>query len=1543
MPPTSAARVQLQAALRSWKGSVSTTDRPLFNSFVEAAVGRLRGAFLSDHSPHEALTWFEEAFRLCRTREPGSVSINVRPGFADRGALVLTLMEDQPFIVDTLRLFLKKHHAEYRGGFNLVIPLQRDAAGHLVAVGGDGEPESIGITHADAGTLLDDPRQTEAELRRNLQLAHCAVVDFVQSVNLVGELVKYLNELGTPEAVETSAFLSWLSAENFVFLGAQQGETKLGFQAMEPPFAGTTGGDWPDAHPPGMVRLRKSGVESPVHRSGRIDEILVVVPGRPELYLRGLFTYRGISAPSRSVPILRGVLKEILAQQQSAPGSFRYKGIANVFDALPTEFLFASTRNAITEIVDRVFEAEQSQEVYLGVHTGTPGTALALLAMPQGRYSEDLRRRIEAELCRSLAASSSEFGVYVSRYDTVLLHYYLRLTDSMPSRTEIQALGASIQEMATPWSERLWRGLVEAYGEDEADRLLEKYGHSFGEAWSRNNSGERTVRDVQQLEGMAERRVSADLFEGSEPDTLVLRLYQSEDVYLTDILPVLDHFGLVVIDASANTVVTPGQTYHIDSFRLQRTDSTFERRDLLLDALHCVFAGSVTDDVLNRLVVTAGLSWKDVDVLRGYMRYCRQFQIKIDPARMQEILLSNPVTCHALMDTFHARFDPDLTGDRAAQMATAEQLVRDEIKLILSHDEDLLLSAIFQLIRASVRTNYYRTDKKSHYISFKLDCADVKLMGRNRPMFEIWVHAKDVEGVHLRFGKVARGGIRWSDRDDFRTEVLGLVTTQQVKNVVIVPTGSKGGFFLKKPSRDPISRRREADLLYQTFIRGLLDVTDNSHDGQIVAPPRVVRHDPDDPYLVVAADKGTAHLSDTANGISIEYDYWLGDAFASGGSHGYDHKKVGITARGGWVLVKRHFAELGRDPYTQDFTCFGIGDMGGDVFGNGLIESRHTKLLAAFNHVHIFLDPNPDPERTFVERKRLFDGVRGWDAYDRSLLSEGGGIFQRNAKSIPLSPQIQDMLGLRQDEAEPDVVMNHILKMDVDLFWNGGIGTYVKASTETHADADDKSNNAVRVDATELRAKIVGEGGNLGFTQRGRIEAALAGVHLNTDAIDNSGGVDMSDHEVNLKILVNRIVASGSMTMDGRNHLLEEMTEEVADLVLHDNDAQGRQLSRDIFRSRHDVFQFGRAISFIEREFGRDRSTLFLPSEEEVARRAESGTGLTRPELAVLQAWVKMYVRRELLNTDPRQLPGFDEMLMSYFPKRIQERFPNEIRQHMLANEIAVTVAVTRIVADAGAGFFPVNIEASGATVLEVASAYLKAQRLARTDEIRATIEQIKPTVALSALNRCWVMFDQGVREVARYWLSSRGKIPTDAEVDRMQTAADSVFQLQASEVRARNLKVMSELRELEVPEVVARRVLQAQYLHIALMVWAESERAGVPFQEAVVKHLAISRASGLQDVIDGLSSRPASGRWDPLAFRILYNRFYGLLKKLVNRTPVSAVGRTVDQLEPELSAGALKDVRAQVDAILGKKGAPTVSTLLVLEERVEAAISRLG
>lgn len=1549
--PMSTSQKRVKQSLESWNGTLTSEQRGLFRVFVETTLPLLRGQFLAHHSPRQILATLERSFLFTMERPSDGQKITVTRT-RQRGFTIMSSMKDQPFIIDTMHLVLKNIGADYSSGYNIVFKASRDETGKLIGVGDPHTArESLVVLECDDAGENDRLEDLERTLSENLRLAQAMVRDFRAMTRTVERSVERLEIKAErrPELAvayrETADFLKWLLHENFVFMGIDASE-RLGTQSVDSPYFSTVDGDWPSPHAFSTVHVRKSHQESPIHRSGKIDEILITLDDG-QLFIRGLFTYRAVTQPSRNVPIIRGVLSDILKDTNFQPGSYRYKGMANVFDSLPTEFLFITSADAIADIMDLVLDAEQQQEIVSRLTDIGTDAAFFLVAMPKAQYDDELRKVIEATIIGTLRASYCDHGLFVGRYETVLLHFYLTGVRQV-EQTVRRQLSERIRAMATPWSSRLWLALAEHHDESKADRLTNTYGNAFPDYWIRNNTASRAVRDIQLLESLSEERsVRADVYHDST-NVPTLRIYQKEDLYLTDILPVLDDFAIVVKDSYATAIESQAGTRHMDTFRIGYpkgiNQETFKKNsNLFVRALEAVFAKEVDGDSLNQLVLTAGLNAHEVDVVRSYSRYFRQISFKLSASRIEEILVAHPRTCASLIHLFRTKFRPD-QKDRKRSTKKALRAVQDELRLLMAHDEDLIFSALLTLINCTLRTNFYRSDRIFHYLSFKFNSSEIPTIGPNGPKYEIYVHHTDIEGVHLRFGPVARGGIRWSNRDDFRTEVLGLATTQQVKNAIIVPTGSKGGFYLKNSSRDPAQKREEADYHYQTFIRGLLDLTDNSVDGKLVHPPNVVCHDGMDPYLVVAADKGTAHLSDSANSVSKAYDYWLGDAFASGGSVGFDHKKVGITARGAWVLANRHFAEMGIDPYKESFTCVGIGDMGGDVFGNGLIETPHVKLLAAFNHLHIFLDPNPDPATSYTERQRLFAAGRagGWGEYDQSLISSGGGVFNRLAKSISLSPEAQAMLGLKMTDAQPEIVVKAILKMQADLLWNGGIGTYVKASFQTDSDADDRSNNAVRVNANELRARIIGEGGNLGMTQQARIEADLNGVRLNTDFIDNSAGVDMSDHEVNLKILLDAVVARGDLAQEARDALLEEITHEVADLVLANNDAHGRQLSRDQIRSQRDIFYFGRAISFIERQFNRSAASLNLPDAAALNERANQEKGLTRPELSVLSAWIKMFVYNELMANQPKELPGYQDLLLSYFPKRIQEEYRHEILNHMLADEIAMTVATTRMVADAGAAFFPISMETTGATIMEIARAYVSGQSLAQAQKVRSTLEQLRSEVPLPLLYQAWVDVDAGARDVVRFWLAASERIPTSTELKEMASAVNEVYTLRDTHP----IDVVTEVSNTiahSVPSEVVTHIQKAAHLNMALMVWAESKRLNRPVSEVIIKHIAVGRGSGLQGALDDLTNRAASGKWEPIALRIVYNRLHRLLRDLIARIELSKEDTTVAAALEKLQTGVIGDVRVHVDELLGDSPSPSVATLLVLEERVSTVISRLA
>ncbi len=1532
-------------------------DRDLFVAFVRALGRQLRPPYQTRFGAGDVLSHLLELYS--KALHLGGGEITVRSSFDEGSAVFLTVMKDQPFIVDTILLVLRRRGLEYLGGFNVILQASRDASGKLVAVGAEGgRAESLVRAEVDGVTEAELPA-IEAEIRRALTLSRATVNGFGAMTELVESNAWRLARLADrmPDQAESlregAEFLRWLLTDNFVFMGAQFADQRLGIAEEAVAHAGGLPVDaltagWEAPALPLPVQVRKSQVESPVHRAGRLDEIRIEV--RTEngdevraLYVQGLFTYKAMTQASRNVPVLRQILARILAREEARPGSFRYRGLANAFDSLPTEFLFTATPDEIMGMIDRVLEAEQERRVRVYL-LQKPGKAMAyaLVAMPKGRWSDKMRAEIEGALVSTLRGSYSDHGVFVGRYDTMLLHFYLTGVQTL-DEAQHQELVERVSDLATPWADRLYDALLAAHGEERADELVVRYGTAFDESYQGRTTLDRTLRDIAMLEQLGQDRAAlCDLYQ-DEQGGLNLRIYQRTDIILSDILPVLDNAGLVVI-AEHDDAVHPrhGASVMLDTFRIKEVsgvsvEQVLERRQLLVEGLQAVFTQKIPNDVLNRLILRAGLSWQAVDALRGYNGFARQLGQRYTLARVAEILGDRPDLLQLLWACFEARFNPAGGEGREARFQAASDAFLDALRSVTDVDQDGTFRNLHNLIESTLRTNFYRA-RPFHYISLKFDCALVRAMPSPKMRKEIYVHHREVEGVHLRGGPIARGGIRWSDREDFRREILGLVSTQMVKNVLIVPEGSKGGFFLKNPAiRDGRELRRKADELYKVLIRGMLDVTDNYVAGEVVPPPDVVRWDENDPYLVVAADKGTAHLSDTANGLSKEYGFWLGDAFASGGSNGYDHKVVGITARGAWVLAKRHFREMGRDPYKDEFTAVGVGDTSGDVFGNGVIESPKMKLLAAFNHLHVFLDPNPDPQKSYEERLRLFREVKGWDHYNQELISQGGGIYSRKAKAIPLSPEVQRMLGVLKPELPVDDVIRLILRMDVDMLLNGGIGTYVKSSFESHQDAGDATNDNLRVNANELRCRMAFEGGNLGFTQAARIEYAQRGGRINNDAVDNSGGVDLSDHEVNLKILLNPMVAAGRLSLDERNTLLESMTEEVAQSVLANNDRHGRQLSLDQVRSARDPMQYARVIDWVTARGGRSRAELVLPSDEDLARRGAVGQGLTRPELAVLQANVKMHVKKILLSADPEPIPGFGDIVLRYFPKTVQERYRDDIPRHMLHRNIGMTSVLMHVAGEGGLALFPTMMELTGANPAVIAGAWLHAMDLVGGDEIMAELRACDASV--DSKYQAWVDLNDQVQALVALWLAPGEPGPWKEDKAAIAGVLARVAGNRAAAMEERARARADQYVGIKVPASTAARIVALEDLvtarEIALL--GGKEAGGTA---GVVRYLAVGEASRILPALRALSVRKTHGRWDAIAMGILKNRFLALLRQMVDGLDLGSRAQIgVDRVAFQLQKGPLGALQAEMDRVLGDQ--PDVATLLVAEERIRGFVAR--
>ncbi len=1176
--------------------------------------------------------------------------------------------------------------------------------------------------------------------------------------------------------------------------------------------------------------LTKTNARATVHRPGYMDYIGVLsfdADGRAiaEQRFIGLYTSSAYTRRPWEIPLVRQRHDHVMQSSGLQPTGHSGKALRHILEKLPRDELFQSTGAELYQLASGILSLQERVRSRLFLRHDRYSRFYSVLAyIPRDRYNTEIRLRIEAMLKDALHADRVDSTIQLGDSPLAQLHLLVRPRKGEVVEVDAAQIDAKLSAIVRNWQDDLRELLVSRHGEERGLALASRYGRALPAGYIEKVSAAVAADDVEQIASLTPQEDLRLSLCRDQEGGLRFKFYRiNDDIPLSDALPMMENMGLRVISEHPYRleVDAPGQgkqVAFIQDFEVEanRPDLNVEDFDAIFeDAFGQIWRGNAENDGFNRLILAANLSWRQVSMLRAYCKYLLQVGVPFSQSYVEGTFARYPIIARLLIELFEARFDPvtgteskadikagmelfrrqlsALTGSDATMLAAVEPVIaarsgkrqtqldatRQAIKALLdgvsSLDEDRILRGFVSVIEATLRTNYYIRYKNgvradggpADYLSFKFDASKVPDLPKPRPYREIFVCGPRVEGVHLRFGPVARGGLRWSDRrEDFRTEVLGLVKAQMVKNTVIVPVGSKGGFFCKQlpdPSVDRDAWFNEGVACYKRFINGLLDITDNIVGGKIIAPVDVVRHDGDDPYLVVAADKGTATFSDIANGIARAHGFWLDDAFASGGSVGYDHKGMGITARGGWESVKRHFRAMARDSQTADFTCVGIGDMSGDVFGNGMLLSKHIRLLAAFDHRHIFLDPNPDAAISFKERDRMFKLPRSsWDDYDKVLISKGGGIYPRSAKSIPLSPEIKTVLGIESDaEAmSPMELMNAILKAPVDLLWNGGIGTYVKAASETNADVGDRANNGLRVNGGELRCKVVGEGGNLGLTQLGRIDAALNGVLLNTDFIDNSAGVDTSDHEVNIKILLNAEVQRKKLTMPERNALLASMTDEVAQLVLNDNYRQNQALS---LMQRMSLSRLGSKQHFIrtlESQGLLDRQIEYLPSDIEIAERKSRRIGFTRPELSVLLSYSKIVLFQQLLDSDVPEDPHLSKELVRYFPGPLQKKYAKAMEQHRLKREIIATAVTNSLVNRMGATFILRMTEDTGRSPGEVAKAFTITRETLDARDLWAQIDaldgKVPESVQVDALQVIWTL----QRSMTRWLLSRPGAIP---------------------------------------------------------------------------------------------------------------------------------------------------------------------------------------
>jgi glutamate dehydrogenase len=1110
----------------------------------------------------------------------------------------------------------------------------------------------------------------------------------------------------------------------------------------------------------------------------------------------GLYTAPVYTMDPRIIPILRRKVERVLEASDLDRADHERRELIRVLHLFPRDELFQSSIANLRDTVNAVNRIQERRQTRLFVRKDVHGKFVnCLVYVPRDYYNTEQREKIEAILTSAFHAEELEFTAYYSESILVRCYFVLRVDPASPVDFDAAEIEEQIVQALLAWNDRLQLRLVEEYGEEAAETIARDIGGGFPPGYRDDFDPRVAVQDIKKIhslegEGALEMSLYRRLEEGDE--TLRLRLFhRGSSLPLSDVLPILENLGLRVETERPYAVrARQGEIFWVQDFSLvyalAKDIVVDDVKDEFEDAFARIWSGEAENDCFNRLLIGTRLSWREIALLRAYARYLRQLHFPYSVEYIAETMANHLHITACIVELFLTRFSPAFEGDedwRLDREQAVEQRIVEGLDEVLNLGEDRIIRQFVRVVKATLRTNFFQQaddGSMKSYFSFKLRPSDIPDIPQPVPMFEIYVYSPRVEGVHLRGGRVARGGLRWSDRqEDFRTEVLGLVKAQQVKNAVIVPVGAKGGFVARRITADMprTEAQEEGGACYELFIHGLLDITDNRTAEGVERPPRVIAKDEEDPYLVVAADKGTASFSDIANRISQSYGFWLGDAFASGGSAGYDHKKMGITARGAWVSVQRHFREMGVDIQREDFTVVGIGDMGGDVFGNGMLLSEHICLLAAFNHQHIFVDPQPDAAASHAERARLFALPRSsWADYDSELISAGGGIFERTAKSITLTAEIKARFDIEQDHVTPAELISLLLRAPFDLLWNGGIGTYVKSSWESNTDVGDKSNDGLRVNADELRCKVVGEGGNLGLTQLARVEYGLHGGRSNTDFIDNAGGVDCSDHEVNIKILLDSVVARGDLTGKHRNALLERMTDTVAELVLKNNYRQVQCLSLVEHQAEERAGEYQRFIRAFEESGRLDRTLEFIPTDEELLERRAQGKALTRPELAVMVSYSKAALKEELIEAELDGDPYLACAVDSAFPRELVERYPDDIRAHRLHREILATQVANDIVNRMGLNFVLRQRKATGATTADVACAYTAVLEIYHLADIWEQIEALDHVVAHDVQTQMMLDLIRLVKRATRWVLRNRRReLSPSAVVEQFRSGVESL------------------------------------------------------------------------------------------------------------------------------------------------------------------------
>lgn len=1573
-------------------------------AFVQAYFGQVDPEDLAERQPADLYGAALSHWNFARKRAPGETKVRVfNPSIAEHGwqsthTIIEIVNDDMPFLVDSVTMEVNRNGLTLHLITHPLIRIRRDAQGLLAEVGAEDAPRESFI-HVEVDRVAD-PAQLDAlaaDVARVLGDVRAAVADWQKMqqrvLEIVGELEKQKLPLPAEELSEDLAFLRWLADNHFTFLGSRSHELRsdaggedtlhavpgsglgilresgkdpaVSFAALPPQVRA-------QARLPQLLIITKSNSRSTVHRPGYLDYIGIKrfdakgqVVGEDRFL--GLFTHTAYSASPADIPLLRKKMADVLSRAGFPPGSHSGKALVNILETYPRDELFQTGGEALMNTAMGVLHLEERQRFRLFVRRDTfERFVVCMIYAPRENYTTDLRQKWQAILEQAFNGQSSDFNVHLSESMLARIQITVRTKPGEIPPYDVRELEQRLVAAARRWEDDLKSALIESAGEARGNALLRQWGSAFPAGYRDEFAARVAVHDIELIEKLGDAQpLGMNLYKPLEAAPGMLRfklVVRGRPLVLSTSLPMMEHLGMRVLDEHPHRITArDGTAVWVHDFGLASAlgdaDTDVDAlRPVFEEAFNAVYTGAVENDDFNRLVLAARLPAHDIVLLRAYAKYMKQIGFALSQAFIEGTLVANAGIARKLVELFRLRFDPAGAGADASAVQTKVGEIEAALEQVSNLSEDRVLRNYLGLMMATTRTNFWRRDAKGarrSFLSFKFDSGKVPDLPAPKPMFEIFVYSTRFEGVHLRGGRVARGGLRWSDRpEDFRTEVLGLVKAQMVKNTVIVPVGSKGGFVLKRaPSAaDRDAYMKEGVACYQDYLRGLLDITDNLAGTTVVPPPDVRRHDEDDPYLVVAADKGTATFSDYANAISAEYGHWLGDAFASGGSVGYDHKAMGITARGAWESVKRHFREMGIDTQATNFTVAGVGDMSGDVFGNGMLLSRHICLVAAFDHRHIFLDPTPDPEKSFVERDRMFKLPRSsWADYDASLISKGGGVHPRTAKSIALTPEVKASLGIdpKVEHLTPTELVNAILKAPVQLIYNGGIGTYVKASHETHAQVGDRANDALRVNGKELRCKVFAEGGNLGCTQLGRIEFARAGGRINTDAIDNSAGVDTSDHEVNIKILLGLPQAEGELTEKQRNAILPEMTDEVAQLVLRDNVFQTQILSVTNRVAPQLLDAQTRFMQFLEKAGRLNRAIEFLPTDEELAERRAAGQGLSTPEAAVLLAYSKIWLYDELLASPLPDDPWVATALARYFPTLMRERFAGWMPKHPLKREIIATYVTNSTINRVGSTFVHRLAETTGARAFEVVRAYLMSREIFGMVPLWTAVDELDNKVEDAVQSKLLTDTSRQLERATKWMLRSR-RLSEDMQsvIDHFKPNVDALSarlpQLLDADERGRDEAAAALYVQAGVPRELAERVVTFDSLNATLDIAELAGSARWPVALVAAIYFDLANRLGMPWLRDRIAALPGDAHWQMLAKGAMLDDLSGLERAIT--AAVLAGGRDEETESPDTlvdawtaSNGRTLERAAQLMAELRAVPAPDAAMLSVALRELRA------